>query len=212
MQRCHKQKIVVLGGQEVGKTALVTNLVFGSGKFCERYQATIGIDFFAKTLNTKGKEAGLHLWDTSGQEKFQSIAESYVRSAAALVIVYDVTSLESLESAERWLQQASAIDTASRPLIALLGNKADLAARREVTLEDGKQRAKELSAHIFAEASAKTGHNVSSFFEQLSTALTLPATLAGPPVQPMDEEEDAPRKRCMCLAFTRRRRGVGSPP
>jgi len=210
----HKQKIVFLGGESVGKTALVTNFVSGKDKFRERYQATVGIDFFAKTLNTKGKEVRLHLWDTSGQEKFQSITESYVSSAAALLIVYDVTRLESLQSAERWLRQASATGIASRPLIALLGNKADLADRREITLEDGKQRAKEIGAHVFAEVSAKTGRNVSSLFKQLSMALTQPATMPGTLFQLKDEEEeedDAPRKRCMCLALTRWCRDVGSP-
>jgi len=205
MQQLHKQKIVLLGGQAVGKTAIITNLVLGKETFRERYQATVGIDFCAKTLNTNGKQVGFHLWDTSGQEKFRNITESCVRSAAALLVVYDVTCLGSLESAETWLRQASAINTATRPLIALIGNKADLADRREITLEDGKQRAKELGAHVFAEASAKTGHNVSSLFEQLSIALTLPATVPGTLVQPQDddEEEDVPRKRCMCLALTR---------
>jgi len=214
MQRFQKLKIVLLGDQEVGKTALVTNLVHGKEQVPEKYQATIGIDFFAKTIDNKGKEVGLHLWDTSGQEKFRSIAESYIRSAAVLLIVYDVTRLESLYNAEKWLQQASAADTASRPLVALVGNKADLADKREITSEAGEQRAKELGVHIFAEASAKTGHNVRSLFEQLSTTLTMPGTGPRKLVQPQDydEEEDAPRRRCMCLSLTRRCKGAGSLP
>mmetsp|Transcript_38319 Transcript_38319/g.75978 ORF Transcript_38319/g.75978 Transcript_38319/m.75978 type:complete len:220 (-) Transcript_38319:97-756(-) len=215
MLRPQKQSIVLVGDEEVGKTALVTSLVYGAGHFRERYRATDGIDFFAKTLNVNGREIGLHLWDASGQERFRSIAESYVRSAATLLIVYDVTRRESFNSAEKWLQQANAASRASRPLIALLGNKADCANGREVTLEDGKQRAKELGAHVFAEASAKTGHHVSSLFEQLATALMFPATVpltvghshehdTEDTEDTKDTEEDVPRKKCMCLALIRK--------
>eukprot|EP00419_Tripos_fusus_P009507 CAMPEP_0172660588 /NCGR_PEP_ID=MMETSP1074-20121228/4149_1 /TAXON_ID=2916 /ORGANISM="Ceratium fusus, Strain PA161109" /LENGTH=214 /DNA_ID=CAMNT_0013476219 /DNA_START=46 /DNA_END=690 /DNA_ORIENTATION=- len=213
MQRFQKQKIVLLGDQAVGKTALVTNLISGTEKFDDTYQATIGIDFLATQLNTNGKEVGLHLWDTSGQEKFRSITESSISSAAALLIVYDVTRLDSLENAERWLQLAVASGPAQRPFVAFLGNKTDLADRREITLEDSRQRANELGACVFAEVSAKTGHNVRSLFEQLSIALTIPATVPGTLIkaQDDDEEEDVPRwKKCMCLALTRRCKGVGS--
>jgi len=212
MQRPQKQSIVLFGDEEVGKTALVTSLVYGTEQFRDRYQATDGIDFFAKTLSVRGNEIELHLWDASGQERFRSIAESYIRCAATLLIVYDVTRRESLNSAGRWLQQANAIDSASRPLIALLGNKADCADRREITLEDGKQRAKELGVHVFAEASAKTGHQVSSFFEHLSMALTLPATVPLTLVHPQDDDrdEDVSRKKCVCLALIRRCCGAGS--
>jgi len=186
--------------------------VYGTKQFREKYQATDGIDFVAKTFNVKGNKIGFHLWDASGQEKFRSVAESYVRCAAILLIVYDVTRRESLNSAERWLQLANAIDSASRPLIALLGNKADCADKREITLEEGEQRAKELGVHVFAEASAKTGNHVNSLFEQLSMALTLPESVPLTAVHPQDDDrdEDASRKKCMCLALIRRCMGAGS--
>lgn len=41
----------------------------------------------------------------------------------------------------------------------LVGNKTDLADKRQVTTEEGEQKAKELNV-MFIETSAKAGHNV----------------------------------------------------
>lgn len=38
------------------------------------------------------------LWDTAGQEKFHSLIPSFVRGCDCAVIVYDVTSEESLQN------------------------------------------------------------------------------------------------------------------
>lgn len=43
-----KFKVVVLGDQGVGKSALVWKFVYSG--FEDKYQPTIGIDFFTKTL------------------------------------------------------------------------------------------------------------------------------------------------------------------
>jgi GTPase SAR1 family protein len=38
----------------------------------------------------------MHLWDTAGQEKFFSLTKMYVQDAVGVILVYDMTSIESL--------------------------------------------------------------------------------------------------------------------
>lgn len=43
--------------------------------------------------------------DTAGQERYQSLAPLYYRGAAAAVVVYDITSLESFQKAKHWVAE-----------------------------------------------------------------------------------------------------------
>jgi Fe2+ transport system protein B len=52
----------------------------------------------------------------------------------------------------------------------LVGNKTDLADKRQVTTEEGEQKAKELNV-MFIETSAKAGHNVKQLFRRVAAAL-----------------------------------------
>ena len=85
-----KVKVVFLGEQSVGKTSIITKFMFDT--FENAYQATIGIDFLVKVVQTKDRTVRLQLWDTAGQERFRSLIPSYIRDSTVAVIVYDITS------------------------------------------------------------------------------------------------------------------------
>ena len=51
----------------------------------------MGVEFFSQTLHQDGVTVKLQLWDTSGQERFQSMASSYFRNTAGVLLVFDVT-------------------------------------------------------------------------------------------------------------------------
>jgi small GTP-binding protein len=46
----------------------------------------------SKTVNYKGNEYRLELWDTAGQEKYRSLVKSYLKGAHACLYVYDCKS------------------------------------------------------------------------------------------------------------------------
>ncbi len=48
-------------------------------------------------------------------------------------------------------------------IVVLVGNKTDLADKRQVSTEDGERKAKELNV-MFIETSAKAGYNVKQVF------------------------------------------------
>ena len=64
---------------------------FADNAFTGNYVATIGVDFKIKTLEINGKRVTLQLWDTAGQEKFQTISAAFFRGSHGALIVYDIT-------------------------------------------------------------------------------------------------------------------------
>jgi len=106
----------------------------------------------------------VQFYDTAGQERFQSMTSSYYRSATGVMLVYDVTSMESLLSIPRWAADIDRYCHADGTNISrvLIGNKCDELGR-VVSEEDGRKMADRINA-LFVEVSAKTGMNVDDAF------------------------------------------------
>uniref|UniRef100_A0A5F9DRI8 RAB6B, member RAS onco family n=1 Tax=Oryctolagus cuniculus TaxID=9986 RepID=A0A5F9DRI8_RABIT len=115
------------------------------------------------------QQVRLQLWDTAGQERFRSLIPSYIRDSTVAVVVYDITNLNSFQQTSKWIDDVRT-ERGSDVIIMLVGNKTDLADKRQITIEEGEQRAKELSV-MFIETSAKTGYNVKQLFRRVASAL-----------------------------------------
>lgn len=96
--------------------------------------------------------AALHLHDVS-------LLTSHVcqwENTSAVVVVYDISSPETLQSCNKWLGGVRALrPTGQRMLGVLVGNKADfrddtsMDCRAEITKEEGQGAAKELGLQYF---------------------------------------------------------------
>ena len=82
----------------------------------------------------------LQIWDTAGQDRFQSLGVAFYRGADCCILVFDLTNEMSFRHLDTWrdefLIQASPKDPENFPFI-LLGNKTDVAdeaASRQVKL------------------------------------------------------------------------------
>lgn len=53
--------------------------------------ATLGVEFLSQVIDINGTTIKLQIWDSGGQEKFNSITRSYYRNVAGILMVYDVT-------------------------------------------------------------------------------------------------------------------------
>ena len=123
---------------------------------------TIGVDFKIKTLDVDGKSVKLQIWDTAGQERFRNIISSYYRGAQGIMLVYDITDLESFQNLNSWLIEIE--KNASKNVYKILvGNKCDMESERKVTIEQGKDFAAQYGMKFF-ETSAKESTNVSDAF------------------------------------------------
>jgi Rab family, other len=64
----------------------------------------VGIDFKQKIINLDGVPVKLQIWDTAGQERFRTLTTAYYRGAMGILLMYDVTSLESFNHLSYWLR------------------------------------------------------------------------------------------------------------
>lgn len=88
---------------------------------------------------------GRQVWDTAGQERFRSMAPMYYRNANAALLVFDITCRASFAAVKGWVKELQS--NAAGPLVlALVGNKADLAAARAVPATDAARYAAALGA------------------------------------------------------------------
>ncbi|XP_003387703.1 PREDICTED: ras-related protein Rab-5C-like [Amphimedon queenslandica] len=166
-------KLVLLGESAVGKSSLV--LRFVKGQFHEYQESTIGAAFLTQTVNLDDTTVKFEIWDTAGQERYHSLAPMYYRGAQAAIVVYDITNQDTFARAKNWVKELQR-QASPNIVIALAGNKADLASKRMVEYDDAQAYAEENSL-LFMETSAKTAMNVNEIF--LAIAKKLPKTDPG---------------------------------
>ena len=139
-------------------------------KFLAQYKATIGADFLSKEVLCNEKLVIMQIWDTAGQEKFQSIQGVFYKGADACMLVYDLTSPSSFQALSKWKEEFSfhaGSVSSSFPFI-LVGNKADLEDERRIAEAKAQQWCKENGNIPYFETSAKTAKKVKEAFEELA--------------------------------------------
>ena len=108
-------KIIMIGDAGVGKTSIMYKYIQGIDH--HNSGITLGVEFGSKTIDMNNEIVKVHIWDTSGQEKFRSITRSYYRSAAGCVVVYDITNERSFQNIKSWLNDHVAPSAQSRNLL-----------------------------------------------------------------------------------------------
>ena len=106
----------------------------------------------------------MQIWDTAGQEKFDSITSTYYKSTDVAIFVYAINSKESFNRIPGWIKELEEQNTSNKKeedeedqimLKILIGNKADLEDEREITYEEGKTFSKNNGFSLFTEISCK---------------------------------------------------------
>jgi len=162
-------KVVLLGKEYSGKTSLVER--FLSERFAgeNRYQNTIGAAYGEKTVNVKGKEMVLGIWDTAGSERYQAMSKMYYRNAKAAVICYAVNDAESWEKVKFWIKELS--KTEPDCSIYICATKTDLIKGRNkdrcVDYHTTTDLAESIKAKLF-ETSSMKGENITELFNQIA--------------------------------------------
>ncbi|KAF4076061.1 hypothetical protein AMELA_G00226080 [Ameiurus melas] len=183
-------KLVLLGESAVGKSSLV--LRFVKGQFHEFQESTIGAAFLTQTVCLDDTTVKFEIWDTAGQERYHSLAPMYYRGAQAAIVVYDITNEESFARAKNWVKELQR-QASPNIVIALAGNKADLASKRALDFQDAQSYADDNSL-LFMETSAKTSMNVNEIFMAIAKKL--------PKNEPQAPGSSAGRNRGVDLAET----------
>ena len=156
-------KIVLLGDVSVGKTSIASR--YCKNSFNEHHINTIGGAYQQqKVVLGNGSMVKLHIWDTSGQERFRAMTNLYYRDAQVAILTYDITNESSFSSIEFWIQELKFKVENENMILCLVGNKCDVNSNeRKITTQKGKNFAQDNNM-IFFETSAKTGEGVKDLF------------------------------------------------
>ena len=156
-------KLILVGDSYVGKTNILSKYI--KDEFNLNTKSTIGVEFGTKILKIEDKIIKAQIWDTAGQERYKSITSTYYKGAKGAFIVYDITNRLTFESVDKWIQDLN-LNSDKNITLLLIGNKKDLADKREVTTEEGEEKAKSFGL-AFLETSALTGENIDKVFDYI---------------------------------------------
>ena len=190
-------KILIIGNSGVGKTSLMNR--FCNNAFMQTYIDTIGVDFKTKIIklipdfvtdcrrktlkrsssafiqkqqsfDNEALRVKLQIWDTTGAQRFQSIALNYYRGANGILLVYDVNDRKSFECVKKWMKAVSDYCT-EKVEVCLVANKCDAIghanSQRKVTQLEGETLASMYGLR-YIETSAKSNINIEKAFVDLT--------------------------------------------
>jgi small GTP-binding protein len=106
--------------------------------------------------------------DTNGKER-DSILMPYYREASGIILVYDVTNIDSFESITNYIYKIKEHGSSNVQLI-LVSNKVDLNNERQVCTLQGEMLAKAHGIN-FVETSAKNNEKIDDLFFTLTNQL-----------------------------------------
>eukprot|EP00386_Alphamonas_edax_P000744 GDKI01002332.1.p1 GENE.GDKI01002332.1~~GDKI01002332.1.p1 ORF type:complete len:240 (-),score=63.75 GDKI01002332.1:35-754(-) len=165
-------KVVILGNGAVGKTSLAVR--FTHDEFGKAYKQTIGLDFFVKRLVLpRDQQVCVQLWDIGGQSIGGKMISNYIHGAHAVVLCYDVTSLQSFNDLDDWLaivKKTFTQEGGKMPYLALMCNKMDLVHMRQVKIDKHNAFVEENHCMSYF-VSAKTGDQVAASFYKIAADL-----------------------------------------
>ena len=88
-------KILILGESRVGKSSILNQ--FTENVFTENIPPTLGIDYKIQKVKVGDIYVKLQIWDTAGQERFRSITEGFYKGCNGVLLVFDLSDLESFK-------------------------------------------------------------------------------------------------------------------
>ena len=167
-------KVVLIGEAGVGKTSIVRQ--FTNRGFDPNCQSSISSQFCTKIVNISdiNKSIRFDLWDTSGQERYRSVAKIFYKDSRIIIFVYEIINKKSYESLKQyWYQEVKSNSIMNNAIFALVGNKIDLYNNAEVDDKEAEKWADSIGA-IFQTTSALTNTGIDTLFDNLGKKIFNP--------------------------------------
>ena len=116
-------KLIVIGDSETGKSSLSQRIAIDS--FNPTHRRTIGVEFLSREIKISGKIIKLQIWDTAGEKRYITVTKSYYKDANGIILVYDVTNLNSFKNIKKSIKEIKDIVN-KNAYIVLVGNKIEI--------------------------------------------------------------------------------------
>lgn len=164
-------KVILIGDAGVGKTSIINRLL--NNNFKEKINSTLSPECYDHVIKINDYVIRMVIWDTAGQEKYNSIIANHFQSAEAAIFVYSIDNTKSYNNIKEWYKQLINIKSDENLNVKkiLLGNKKDL-EKKEVDTNIAEAFATEFGFQIFAEITSKndemqTIFKVSNIFDSI---------------------------------------------
>ncbi|ERL94341.1 hypothetical protein D910_11624 [Dendroctonus ponderosae] len=128
-------RLVILGGQGVGKSCIIKRFLFNT--YCNKYRSTVE-DLYNKEYDLGHMTLKVDILDTAGDMQFPAMRRLCIATAHAFLLVYSVASVPSFDCVKQCFEEIreNRNDYQDIPIV-VAGNKLDLTtSQREITIED----------------------------------------------------------------------------
>ncbi|XP_019768568.1 GTP-binding protein Di-Ras1 [Dendroctonus ponderosae] len=164
-------RLVILGGQGVGKSCIIKRFLFNT--YCNKYRSTVE-DLYNKEYDLGHMTLKVDILDTAGDMQFPAMRRLCIATAHAFLLVYSVASVPSFDCVKQCFEEIreNRNDYQDIPIV-VAGNKLDLTtSQREITIEDVSEwvycELPKLRVKVL-ECSAKDDINIKEIFRSLLT-------------------------------------------
>ena len=190
--------LITLGNSTVGKSCFIYK--YARNEFRSSFVSTIGVDFLAKNIKLpSGQNVTIKFQDTAGQERYRSLGFNFVKMADGILLMYDITNMETFEAISGWVESIKEIKGNDFPII-LIGNKYDLNEKRKVSKKEGEKKAEE-NGFLFIETSCKDNINIEKAVNTIVNKITQGAIQLKSESQKIKLEKEKLKKhkrKCKC--------------
>ena len=107
----------------------------------------------------------MKLWDTAGQEKFNSITKNLLLRVQGIILIFDLTNKESFKNLSSWIKIIKD-HCGNKMVLLIVGNKNDLEEEKDINEEDINAFIKQEKIH-YIKTSCKTGENIKKAVDKI---------------------------------------------
>ena len=160
-------KVILLGDSGVGKTCIINRYI--NDEFNPNSKTTLGSNASSKVIKRGQVSYILNLWDTTGQEKYHSITNLFIKGSNVVVLVYSIDLLLSFKGLDYWYKSVQEKLGGNKYVLAVVGSKSDLIKNEEeeVSEEEAKKFAEEKNAIFKLVSSKEDPEGINNLFDTL---------------------------------------------
>ena len=159
-------KVILIGDSGVGKTNII-RLAIGKG-FSSNQEPSLTLSFSRKEIKIKNMKYILDLWDTIGQENLRTMNKLFYNNSRIVIFVYDITSRESFEDLNYWINEVSSQLGDEDIIRGIIGNKIDLYLQEAVNDNDVEKLTKKINGkYLRMSAKEDEPQKIENYLEEL---------------------------------------------
>ena len=158
-------KVILLGESGVGKTCIIERYM--SNKFNSNLPSTLCSAYSIKKIIRDNTLYSINICDTTGQEKYHSVTNLFVKGSNIVILVYSIDSVTSFNNLEYWYSMVVDNLKDTEYILAIIGNKTDLFEEEVVSEEEGKRFAESKNAKFQLVSAKEDPDGINKLFDNL---------------------------------------------